>query len=136
MMAFGDNPVVGLDLENDVLTDLLTLTARSLLLMLLLVVVYGDGLDRSCSDSWCSFLLFRASNVEIYTIRTRRFHLTNENLGNRNTSSSQLDQSRELRSHMDLEESAVASLLFPSNVQMAPQRLSRHSMAFSLMDDQ
>jgi hypothetical protein len=81
MMAFGDNPVVGLDLENDVLTDLLTLTARSLLLMLLLVVVYGDGLDRSCSDSWCSFLLFRASNVEIYTIRTRRFHLTNENLG-------------------------------------------------------
>jgi hypothetical protein len=37
---------------------------------------------------------------------------------------------------MDLEESAVASLLFPSNVQMAPPRLSRHSMAFSLMDDQ
>ena len=43
-MAFRDIPVVGLDLENGALTDLLTLTARSLLLMLLLVVAYGDGL--------------------------------------------------------------------------------------------
>lgn len=73
-------------------------------------------------------------DVEIASMHTIRFQLTNQNLGNRNTSLSQLGRSRKSKSLMDLEEPAVVPQLSSSTALMELQRLSTPSTVSLWMD--
>ena len=114
----------------NVLTGELTLAARSLPLILLMLAVFGDELEPLLPHLW-RFLFVRTFDVEIHTLYAPRFHSTDDKLGNRNFSLKQLEPSSASKSRMALEEPAVALLLLLLLAPMVLQEPLKNATALS-----